>query len=178
MKFSLFKRRSEDLSAAELYTACLKQSRRAEFYAPQSDGYLGVPDDYDGRVSWLTVHLTLVMHRLRDFGDAGLTLNQALYDIMVEDFNIALREEGLADTGIARRIKPMVALFLTLTKDYTEVFADNAPLTPLVSRTLISGENRQAVTDRFAAYIQESKAKIATLDFDTLTSSQVTFAEF
>jgi cytochrome b pre-mRNA-processing protein 3 len=99
--------------AARIYGAVMKQSRRTEFFGPQR-----FADNYDGRIDVLTLNLSLIMKRLRDFGENGHLLSQAVYDIMRDDFEISLREEGLSDTGVAKRIKPMIRLFYDRLKAY------------------------------------------------------------
>lgn len=107
--------RSEIRDAKRLYQALMTQSRKPEFYGEDR-----VPDSYDGRIDCLTLHMAIVMHRLNDFGDQGARLSQALYDVMIDDFDAALREEALADTGVSRRIKPIARLFFTRAKTYAE----------------------------------------------------------
>lgn len=100
--------------ARVIYTALLKQSREAVFY-----GQDRFPDSYDGRIDVLTLHIALVLEALRAHGEQGERLSQALFDEMKDDFEVALREEGISDTGVAKRIKPMIRLFYTRVKDYT-----------------------------------------------------------
>ncbi len=169
----LFKRRGEDISAAKLYSACLAQSRTPAFYGPGK-----VTDNYDGRIDLLTLHLTAIMAAARQFGDEGAQLNQALYDVMIQDFNIAMREEGLADTGIARRIKPMVMLFLGRTKAYTEAFLGEADIGAVLKETLLPEDVGVGFSDSIAAYAAQSYETIKALDFDVLKSGQVSFAPF
>lgn len=99
--------------ASNLYGKLLAQSRNPGFFG---EGRL--PDNYDGRVESLTMHLAPVMHRLKALGEQGQRLSQAVYDIMVDDFDVALREEGLTDTGVKKRIKPLVNLFYTRLMTY------------------------------------------------------------
>ncbi len=111
----LGKGRSDVADARGLYKSLMSQSRKPEFY-----GAGKVPDTYDGRVDFLTFHLAFVMKVLRASGPNGVRLSQSLYDVMVDDFDLALREEGLTDTGVKRRIKPIVKLFFSRLKAYSE----------------------------------------------------------
>lgn len=168
----LFKRRGEDIAAATLYTKCLKQARLPGFY-----GEGKVADTYDGRIDLLTLHMTLIMAAARKFGKDGTQLNQAMYDIMVQDFNIAMREEGIADTGISRRIKPMISLFLVRTKAYTDALLGEADLETVLKETLLD-EADSDFTAAVTAYAKETFAQIQTLDLPVLNSGQVSFAPF
>lgn len=167
----LFKRRDEDVSAAQLYTACLKQSRQPEFF-----GQGRVVDSYDGRIDLLTLHMTLIMAACRKFGAEGEQLNQALYDVMIEDFNIALREEGLADTGIARRIKPMVSLFLDRTKSYTEALLSGEALAPVFSKAILNESDDSNFTDLLSTYTLQNFKRIDAMEFEAIQSGKVTFS--
>lgn len=105
--------------AEQVYTKLMALSRQAAFY-----GAGAYPDNYDGRIDVLTLHMAVTLEALRSHGEQGERLAQALFDYMKDDFEIALREEGLSDTGVAKRIKPMIRLFYTRVKDYTEALRD------------------------------------------------------
>lgn len=105
--------RADQKDAALIYRITMKQSRRPEFFGEDR-----FADNYDGRIDVLTLNLSLIMKRLRDFDENGRILSQAVYDIMRDDFEISLREEGLSDKGVATRIKPMIRLFYDRLKAY------------------------------------------------------------
>lgn len=102
--------------AALIYTKLMQQSRNPHFYGEER-----FPDNYDGRIDVLTLHMAVVLEALRSFEEQGQRLSQALFDHMKDDFEIALREEGISDTGVKKRIKPMIRLFYARAKDYTEM---------------------------------------------------------
>ena len=105
--------RSDIRDAQRIYQYTMKQSRHPDFF-----GTGRFPDNYDGRIDCLTLNLATIMHRLRAFDVNGARLSQALFDVLKDDFEIALREEGLSDKGVAKRIKPMIQLFYTRLKTY------------------------------------------------------------
>jgi cytochrome b pre-mRNA-processing protein 3 len=168
--FGLFKRRIEDVSAANLYSACLSQSRLPEFYRE-----IGVADSYDGRVDLLTLHLTLIMKAARKFGAQGEQLSQALYDVMVEDFNIAMREEGLSDTGIKRRIKPMLALFYGRAKAYTAALENGDDLQALMLETLLVDAQSPKGAAVMADYISRADQLIDAMSEKQLQAGEIKF---
>ena len=67
----------------------------------------GVPDTIDGRFEMICLHAYSVFHRLKGHGAETDALSQAIYDSMFEDLDAALRELGVADLGVGRRIKIM-----------------------------------------------------------------------
>lgn len=108
--------RAEIKDARQIYQKNMEQSRNPAFYGPNL-----FADSYDGRMEVLCMHLSIILHALRRFDENGQRLSQALYDVMIEDFDIALREEGLSDTGVARRIKPLAKMFFARAKSYAEI---------------------------------------------------------
>ena len=101
--------------ADRIYNAMMVQARLPEFYGPNK-----VPDNYDGRIDLLTLHLSVIIRALNAHGEQGKRLAQAIYEVMRDDWDVALREEGMSDTGVMKRIKPMIRLFYTRIKAYTE----------------------------------------------------------
>jgi len=101
--------------AGRIYSKLMAQSRRTAFY-----GEGKAPDNYDGRIDVLTLHIAVILQALSKHGAQGERLSQAIFDVMRDDFEVAMREEGLSDTGIKRRIKPMMQLFYTRVKSYVE----------------------------------------------------------
>lgn len=101
--------------ALRLYSTAMKQARQPEFYGPGR-----IADNYDGRIDVLTLHLALIIRALNIHGEQGKRLAQAIYEVMRDDWDVALREEGMSDTGVMKRIKPMIRLFYTRLKAYTD----------------------------------------------------------
>ncbi len=99
--------------AQVLYRRLMEQSRLPDFYQ-------FIADDYDGRTEMLALHISLTFCALYKHGDQGKVLAQAVYDVMVEDFDIALREQSLSDTAVMKRIKPLAQMVLSRTKSYGE----------------------------------------------------------
>ena len=114
--------------AEHLYAALMAQSRQPAFY-----GAKRIPDSQEGRLEALFLHMAPVIHALRSFGEDGRRLAQALFDTMRQDFDTALREEGYTDSGVKRRIKPMIQRFYANLKSYTEAFEADADLADVLA---------------------------------------------
>ena len=93
-------------TAADLYGAVVAQARRIPFYRD-----LGVPDTVDGRFEMIVLHTVLILGRLRQEGDGGAALSQALFDVLLDDMDRSLRELGVGDLGVGRRVKAMGKAF-------------------------------------------------------------------
>ena len=113
------KRRRE--AARRLYTAAVRQARNPTLY---SEG--GVADTLDGRFDLIVLHVVSVMRRLRQCDEAGRQLSQALFDVMFDDMDQSLREMGVGDLRVGKRVKQMARAFYGRAKAYDEAF-DQAP---------------------------------------------------
>ena len=113
------KRRRE--AARRLYTAAVRQARQPIFY---TEG--GVADTLDGRFDLIVLHVVPVMRRLRRCDEAGRQMSQALFDVMFDDMDQSLREMGVGDLRVGKRVKQMARAFYGRAKAYDEAF-DQAP---------------------------------------------------
>jgi len=161
--------------ATAIYSAFMVQSRDPQFYG---DGLM--PDNYDGRIDVLTVHIASLLTALRAHGDAGQALGQALFDEMKDDFEIALRELALGDTGVAKRIKPMIALFYTRAKAYAEAIAGESPTEDLeaVFADSLDLPLKDTGPKRFAAYTQSLAARLSEMSLAGITQASFDYPTF
>ena len=130
MLFSLFSRRKQTSDnatrepAEALYQMALSTSRTPSFYLEY-----GAEDTIDGRFDVLCLCVSLVMYRLRKIvrqqGDASQSaqdISQKLYDIMFADMDLTLREMGVGDLGVAKRVKIMSEAFAGRLAAYSFAF--------------------------------------------------------
>src|SRR5436305_8671353 len=82
-----------------IYGMIVAQAREPLFYRD-----LDVPDTVDGRLDLLILHLWLVLRRLRGVA-AGKQLSQALFDHFCADMDANLREMGVGDLTVPKRMQ-------------------------------------------------------------------------
>jgi cytochrome b pre-mRNA-processing protein 3 len=99
--FVFRRRKPEDDFAAAIYKRVAEQARMAELFED-----CGIPDTLDGRFDSLALHAALMIDRLRREPD-GEALSQAFFDAMFRHLDLTLREIGIQDLGVGRRIKIM-----------------------------------------------------------------------
>ncbi len=102
-------------AAEALYGAAMAQSRRPELFRE-----LEIPDTLDGRFDALVLHMVLVLRRLKREGEAARELSQELFDLMFADMDRSLREMGVGDHSIGRRVKQMISAFYGRAQAYEE----------------------------------------------------------
>jgi cytochrome b pre-mRNA-processing protein 3 len=121
----LFRRRQPaDEFALRLYYRTAERARAAELFET-----CGIPDTLDGRFDALALHAALAIDRLQREPD-GPELAQAFFDAMFRHLDLTLREIGVQDLGVGRRIKIMAEGFHGRSLAYREALAGGGP-TPL-----------------------------------------------
>lgn len=165
------RKRRERVDARGIYNKLMAQSRIPAFF-----GEAKMPDTYEGRIELLTFHMSFIMTALRAHGEQGSKLSQALYDEMVDDFDISLREESLTDSGVRRRIKPIVRLFYARLKAFTE----NAGPEPLQSALKEGelGEASEEFVTKLAAYGTAFSETLSERSLGDLARSDFVFPAF
>jgi cytochrome b pre-mRNA-processing protein 3 len=104
--FRLFSGARDDEAARALYVAVVERGRHPGFYLS-----LGVPDSPDGRFDMIALHAFLVLRRLRKDQPRTADLAQALFDLMFADMDQNLREMGVGDLSVGRRVKVLAQAF-------------------------------------------------------------------
>lgn len=120
--FLTARRRTARQLAKAAYIDAVDFARQPTLYR---DG--GVPDTVDGRFDLITlgVALQIVAWQRNGTPDAGL-LGQALFDIMFTDMDRSLREMGVGDLGVPKRIKKMMTAFNGRLHRYAQAADDPA----------------------------------------------------
>lgn len=105
-----------------LYGKIVAQARDKAFYED-----FGVPDTLDGRFNMIVLHNFLVFRRLKDVDDASRSVSQEIFDMFRLDMDRSLRELGVGDTTVPKRMKKMMEVFYGRTDAYDGALAtDNA----------------------------------------------------
>ena len=142
------KERPEIIDGSRIYQKAMSQSRNVVFYGDEF-----CPDSTDGRMEILCLHLSTILFVLRAHGDSGAKLSQAIYDVMIKDFDIALREEGLTDTGVSRRIKPLASMFFARAKTYADAFSSENETQIMLNKAIVTHICNDESTERFVTYV-------------------------
>lgn len=107
MKFPrLFRDPAAKDAAHRIYSRIVEQSRLPAFYVD-----CGVEDTPDGRFDMIALHASLILRRLKRDGEASAELAQEVFDLMFADMDQNLREMGVGDIGVGKRVKGMAQGF-------------------------------------------------------------------
>ena len=141
---------------AALYARTVQAARQPEFYSVG-----GIPDTPEGRFEMIALHVILVIRKLNTEGERGKTAGQALFDCFFKDMDAALREMGIGDTGIGKKVRAMAEVFYGRFKTYSDAAdsGDIPAITQAMTQNLFDGAASSSA-DRFAVYFVASSAEL------------------
>ncbi len=151
----LFKPRPAAEKGRALYLSMIRQARRPEFYAE-----LGVADSGEGRFELYALHLALLLRRLKRQGPEAEEVSQTLFEAFVNGLDDGLREMGVSDVGIGRKMRKLGEAAYGRVKGYDAALDGRDDLEALVRRTAFSGRE-DAEAARLADYARRSDAVLA-----------------
>lgn len=171
------RKRYED-AAHGLYSALVVQARAPAFYALG-----GVPDSVDGRFDMIALHTFLVVRRLSgaDATPDEAGLSQALFDLMFADMDRNLREMGVGDLGVGKKIRVMVSAFYGRAKAYEDGLAASVSDVPdllvdALRRNLYRGTPpSEWQIEQVASYMRNVVDRLAAQDSAALLRGEVIF---
>ena len=133
---SLRRSTPEERAGSALYREAVAVARQPWFYRD-----LGVPDTLDGRFDLIALHAFLLIHRLQDVPDPGPALAQGVFDAMFSDMDNNLREIGVSDLSVGRRVRAMWEAFHGRSQAYAAAIdaADGPALAASLARNIWRG---------------------------------------
>jgi cytochrome b pre-mRNA-processing protein 3 len=163
---------ASDRIATALYGAIVAQARNPAIYA----GF-GVADTVDGRFEMVVLHAVLVLERLRTAGAAGNSIGQEVFDLYCLDMDRSLRELGVGDLGVPKRMKAMTERFYGRAAAYRAglVNGDSAGLTEALARNVFGRPNGGAAL--LAAYARACFLSLAATEDAELGEGRARFAD-
>ena len=152
-----------------IYGMIVTQAREPLFYRD-----LAVPDTVNGRFDLLLLHLWLVLRRLKSV-EAGAGLSQALFDHFCNDMDDNLREMGVGDLTVPKRMQAFGEAFYGRTAAYDLALTDGREaLAQALCKNVLNGENI-AQARGLAAYAEAAMAALAGQDAAALSSGAFKF---
>ena len=166
MKLSrLFSPRPAALAGQRLYASAAAQARSPAFYA-----VMGAPDTAEGRFELYTLHVALLLRRLKGQGSQAAETAQGVFDAYVKSLDHALREMGVGDLSVGKKMRKLGEAFYGRVKNYDEAFGalpEAAPLAAIIGRTVLMGETG-ADASPFVDYATAAMALLEGQRLDSL----------
>ncbi len=167
----LLRRKPFERAGFGLYAAAVAAARDPALFAAHA-----VPDTLDGRFETISLHVALLVRRLRlDPDPRGAGLAQAVFDAMFADMDTNLREMGVGDMSVGKRVRTMWEGFHGRARAY-EAAADapgDAALVEALSRNVWGGRPPGDEASRLAAHARTLEAALAALPLDALAAGRL-----
>ena len=103
-----FKKKNKEIEelCVTLYKLIVKQARKKHFYLS-----LKIPDTIDGRFELIILHFFLLERNLDKEIKKDQLIYKELLEIMYKDFDMSLREIGVGDLSVGKKIYQMTEAF-------------------------------------------------------------------
>jgi cytochrome b pre-mRNA-processing protein 3 len=158
--------------AHQLYIALVNQARQPIFYAE-----FGVPDSLDGRFEMILIHLFLLTQRLNTEENAEYALlAQRVTECFFNDMDRSLREIGVGDMSVGKRVKAMANAYNGRLTVYAQAVDDQAALHEALRRNAygtVKPSETQIKT--LAHYIMQSLHGLKKQPVEAITATPISW---
>ncbi|MDP2212665.1 ubiquinol-cytochrome C chaperone family protein [Phenylobacterium sp.] len=169
----LFRPKPARIAGQKLYAEVVTQARSPEFY-----GRLAAPDTVEGRFELYSLHVVLLLDRLKRQGAPAADTAQALFDAYISALDDALREMGVGDLSVGKKMRKLGEAFYGRVKSYETALSllpDEAPLAALIARTVYA-EAEGAPVEPMVAYVLRQRQTLAELPLETILAGDIVWA--
>jgi cytochrome b pre-mRNA-processing protein 3 len=174
MILSLFKRKASRNSIRAVYGAIVAAARHPRFYADW-----GVPDTVNGRYDMIVLHAVLVLERLSEAGEAAQSFAQGLTDEVFADMDRSLREMGVGDLSVGKKVRRMAEVFYGRARAYTGALrAENVgELAEALHRNVFAGAGESGGPDLLAAHALRLRRHLHERPIGPILSGEIDFPD-
>lgn len=173
MVFGLFRRRSTE-AEHKVYCEIVAQARQPAFYTD-----FMVPDTIDGRFDLIVLHAVLYFRRMRGEGAKVSEFAQAVFDLFFQDMDASLREMGVSDTRVPKKVKVMGEAFYGRADAYIPAIdsADTEELAAALGRNLFPDSPEPMAQMRLARYMLEAAGNLSGQTTGNLMAGQLSWPD-
>jgi len=155
--------------AGELYGSVVTAARHPAFY-----DVIGVPDTPEGRFELVALHLFLAIESLRREGASAEKLTQRMIEVFVNDMDDCMREMGVGDLTVPKKVKRAAAAFYERAtiyrRDLAKVGSGDLSAS-LRSYIFADASERRDDTDALARYMQDASSALSEQSFELFVES-------
>jgi cytochrome b pre-mRNA-processing protein 3 len=162
-------RREARAAAARIYEAVLAAARRPPLYLDY-----GVPDTLQGRFEMVALHLFPVLHRLAEHPGEGAELARLVTERFVEDMDGTLREMGVGDMAVPKRMRTLYESFAGRIAAYSRAH-DQENLAEAIERNVFPDASASGHSSALARYVTAALTALRAADMAALQRGELGF---
>jgi cytochrome b pre-mRNA-processing protein 3 len=176
MIFRLFRRDPTAGTIDALYGAIVAQARNPAFYVT-----CGAPDTAEGRFDLIVLHLALLCRRLGRESGAGeapaRALSQQVFDMFCDDMDHNLREMGVGDLTVPKKMRRLGEAFFGRLEVYDRALAASGDeeLATALARNVLDQSEPTMSARRLAAYVREAVRRLDKTPLAALRAAKLNF---
>ncbi|MEM9840112.1 MAG: ubiquinol-cytochrome C chaperone family protein [Pseudomonadota bacterium] len=156
-------------AAHELYVQVAEAARRPEFYRDML-----APDTTEGRYDILSLHMILVLRRLKAERERTAPFAQLVFDVMFRDVDDSLREMGVGDLRVGKKVRGYAEAFFGRALAYEEALDGEGGLRDALSRNVFGDEDAPGAA-HLAEYVRKADKALAEQSIDAILDGTATF---
>jgi cytochrome b pre-mRNA-processing protein 3 len=155
-----------------LYGQIVAAARQPLFYS-----HWNVPDTPLGRFEMLSLHMFLFQHRVHGEGGVSGVVAQVLIDEFFLDVDHSLRELGISDVGVPKRMKKLAKMHYRRTAAYADALerGDETALVGALGRNIGPDVQDWPEVTHLASYIMSVVKSLASQPSDVICAGKLVF---
>lgn len=160
--------------ASALYGAIVAQARQPALYSE-----LAVPDSVSGRFEMLVLHLILLSRRLKNASEPSRIVGQGAFDLFCSDMDNSLRELGISDLKVPRRMREVGEAYFGRSAAYEPGLnaADPEALATALERIVYDGRAPAGMALALARYAIAAADRLHRQDEAEIAAASPIFAD-
>ncbi len=157
-----------------LYERIVAAARQTVLYSEWA-----VPDTPLGRFEMLSLAMLLFQHRLRGEGGTAGEIAQVLIDEFFTDVEHSLRELGISDPGVPKRMKRLARMFYGRTAAYTDALdrGDVGAMALALARNVRPDAGAWPEATRLANYAFAAQRTLAAQPVEAICTGTLAYPE-
>jgi cytochrome b pre-mRNA-processing protein 3 len=135
----------------------------------------GVADTLDGRFDMISLHAFLVLDRLKGTEQA---FRQDLVDEFFADMDRSLREMGVGDISVGKKVRKMAEVFYGRVAAYDQALASpDGALEVAIARNVFPDQQEGPGPHLLAAHVMDQRAHLGLQDAGAIARGSIHFKE-
>lgn len=171
MVFGLFRNRKHNQAImTRQYDALTRISRQPVFFLDY-----GMPDTVMGRFEMVAIVMILFFRRTAKSPTSGQQLAQEIVDAFFQDLDHSIRELGIGDVGVPKRMKKFAGMFYGRLEAYSKAMdaGDATSLAEALARNIHPEKPDAPDMSAMAHYMLETEKALAAVPEDDIATGSL-----